>query len=188
MIGSSAKTNKKAFSFVANSKKSKKSGSSNQGKRNSSRKSNGYSKKSHSFSMTKKFKGLQKIFIKDPTSKLRQHNQTPNNQISAMMSIPPTSSLKNTNNISMLANKNILHHASCRRKPVKSSKIDTHKYYEQEKEKFWQWDMLANTSSSRGKRSSILDLSGIIPVSGNRTTLIKNVNAPNYRSSSKNKF
>lgn len=50
--------------------------------------------------------------------------------------------------------------------------------------------MLANTSLSRGKRSSILDLSGIIPVSGNRTTLLKknNVNVPNYRSSSKNKF
>lgn len=54
--------NKKAFSFVTNTKKSKKSSSSNNpGKRNSSRKSNGYSKKSHSFSMTKKFKGLQKI-------------------------------------------------------------------------------------------------------------------------------
>ena len=50
--------------------------------------------------------------------------------------------------------------------------------------------MLANTSLSRGKRSSILDLSGIIPVSGNRTTLLKknSVNVPNYRSSSKNKF
>lgn len=50
--------------------------------------------------------------------------------------------------------------------------------------------MLANTSLSRGKRSSILDLSGIIPVSGNRTTLLKknSVNVPNYRSTSKNKF
>jgi hypothetical protein len=181
---------KKAFSFVSNSKgKPRKSvGSNAQAKRNSSRKNNGYSKKSHSFSMTKKFKGLQKIFIKDPMNKLRHHNQTPNNQISAMMSIPATGSLKNTNT-NMFANKNILHHASCRRKPIKSSKIDTQKYYEQEKEKFWQWDMLANTSSSRGKRSSILDLSGIIPISGNRTTLLqKNINIPNYRSSSKNKF
>lgn len=122
-------------------------------------------------------------------NKVRHHNQTPNNQISAMMSIPATGSLKNTNT-STLTNKNILHHASCRRKPIKSSKLDTKKYNEQEKDKFWQWDMLANTSSSRGKRSSILGLSGIIPVSGNRTTLLKknSVNVPNYRSSSKNKF
>lgn len=189
-MGASMKTNKKAFSFVANTKKPKKGNNSTaQGRRNSSRKSNGYSKKSHSFSMTKKFKGLQKIFIKDPAAKLRHNNQTPNNQISAMMSIPATGSMKNNNN-SMIANKNILHHASCRRKPIKSSKLDTHQYYEQDKDKFWQWDMLANTSSSRGKRSSILDLSGIIPVSGNRTTLLKknSVNVPNYRSSSKNKF
>lgn len=136
--------------------------------------------------MTKKFKGLQKIFVKDPTTKLRHHNQTPNNQISAMMSIPATSSITN----SMTMNKNILHHASCRRKPVKTGKLDSNQYYGQKNEKFWQWDLLANTSSSRGKRSSILDLSGIIPVSGNKTTLIKknSINVPNYRSSSKNKF
>jgi len=60
--------------------------------------------------MTKKIKGLQKIFIKDPTTKLRHHNQTPNNQISAMMSIPATGNMKNNN--SMIASKNILHHAS----------------------------------------------------------------------------
>lgn len=92
-MGTSIKTTKKAFSFVANIKKpnkSKQATSTHPGKRNSSRKSNGYSKKSHSFSMTKKFKGLQKIFIKDPTSRIRHHNQTPNNQISAMMSIQPT--------------------------------------------------------------------------------------------------
>jgi hypothetical protein len=69
-MGTSVKTNKKAFSFVANTKKSKKqNASTNPAKRNSSRKSNGYSKKSHSFSMTKKFKGLQKIFIKDPSAR-----------------------------------------------------------------------------------------------------------------------
>lgn len=112
-IGTSIKTTKKAFSFVANPKKQKmKNYSTNPGKRNSSRKSNGYSKKSHSFSVTKKFKGLQKIFIKDPASHLRQHNQTPNNQITAIMSLNPASSLKNNNTSSMLANKNILHHAS----------------------------------------------------------------------------
>ena len=181
---------KKAFSFVANPKQKKTSQSNGAGKRNSSRKGNTASKKSHSFSMTKKFKGLQKICIKDPVSKLRQHNQTPNNQISAMMSIQPTNSLKNTNNSSMIANKNILHQASYRRKPVKGSKVDARKYYDSEKDKLWQWDMLVNTSLSRGKRSSILDLSGIIPMSGNRTTLLKknSVNVPNYRSSSKNKF
>ena len=175
---------KKAFSFIANTKTTKKSVYNTQGKRNSSRRSNGYTKKSHSFSMTKKFKGLQKIFAKDPTSKLRHHNQTPNNQIGAMMSIPQTTSI---NNSSMIANKNILHHASWRRKPIKSSKIDSNQYYEQEKDRFWQWDLLANTSSSRGKRSSILDLSGIIPMPGNRTTLIKksSINVPNFRSTSK---
>jgi len=190
-MGTSIKTNKKAFSFVANTKKPRKQAmSTHPGKRNSSRRSNGYSKKSHSFSMTKKFKGLQKIFIKDPSSRVRYHNQTPNNQISAMMSIQPASSLKNNNNITMFPNNSILHHASCRRKPIKSSKIENSQYYEQEKDKFWQWDLLANTSSSRGKRSSILDLSGIIPISGNRTTLLKknSVNVPNYRSTSKNKF
>lgn len=104
------KTTKKTFSFVSNSKKGKKkSGNSQAAKRNSSRKSNGYSKKSHSFSMTKKFKGLQKIFIKDPTTKMRHHNQTPNNQISAMMSIPLANNKKGKNTI---ASKNILHHAS----------------------------------------------------------------------------
>ena len=52
--GSGKYVNKKAFSFVANTKKGKKqSSSNNHGKRNSSRKNNGYSKKSHSFSMTK---------------------------------------------------------------------------------------------------------------------------------------
>jgi hypothetical protein len=117
-MGTSLKTNKKAFSFVANTKKPKKPNTSHaQGKRSSSRKSNGYSKKSHSFSMTKKFKGLQKIFIKDPGSKARQHNQTPNNQVNAMMSVPPTNSMKNTAGTSMGTHKNILHHASCRRKP-----------------------------------------------------------------------
>lgn len=166
--GSGKGSNKKAFSFVGNTKKSKKqSHSINQGKRNSSRKNNGYSKKSHSFSMTKK------ICIKEPISKMRHQNQTPNNQMTAIMKIQPASSMKNTNNVNMIPNKNILHQASTRRKPVKSSKIDSQKYYEHEKEKFWQWDMLANTSLSRGKRSSILDLSGIIPVSGNRTTLLK---------------
>ena len=102
-----------------------------------------------------------------------------------MMSIPATGNMKNNN--SMIASKNILHHASWRRKPIKS-RMDTNQYYEQEKDKFWQWDLLANTSSSRGKRSSILDLSGILPVSGNRTTLLKknSVNVPSYRSSSKN--
>jgi hypothetical protein len=111
------------------------------------------------------------------------------------MSIHPQGSLKNNNNSSILNNKSVVHHSSCRRKPVKSSKMDANQCYESEKDKFWQWDMLANTSSSRGKRSSILDLSGIIPVSGNRTmntqnTLVKknSVNVPNYRSSSKNKF
>lgn len=90
----------------------------------------------------------------------------------------------------MLGTKNSLHQSSCRPKGVKNSKGDKSQYYDQEKDKFWQWDLLANTSSSRGKRSSILDLSGIIPVSGNRTTLLKknSVNVPNYRSSSKNKF
>lgn len=58
-MGTSIKTNKKAFSFVANPKKSKnKNYSTNPVKRNSSRKSNGYSKKSQSFSITKKLKGL----------------------------------------------------------------------------------------------------------------------------------
>ena len=90
----------------------------------------------------------------------------------------------------MIVNKNILHQASTRRKPGKGVKADSRKFYEQEKEKFWQWEMFAKTSLSRGKRSSILDLSGIIPVSGNRTTLLKknSVNVPNCRSSSKNKF
>ena len=121
---------------------------------------------------------------------MRQHNQTPNNQISAIMSINPAGSLKNNNTSSMIANKNILHHASCRRKPIKSTKIDTSQYYEQEKERFWQWDLLANTSSSRGKRSSILDLSGIVPVSGNRTTLLQksNANGNNFTSTSKTKL
>lgn len=125
---------------------------------------------------------------------MRQHNQTPNNmpltktpnnQIGGMMSIQPAASMKNTNNISMIANKNILKQASARRKNNKGSKADK----KAEKEQFWQWDMLAKTSLSRGKRSSILDLSGVIPVSGNRTTLLKknSVNVPNYRSSSKNK-
>jgi hypothetical protein len=99
---------KKAFSFVANTK-TKKSAYYTQGKRNSSRRSNGYTKKSHSFSMTKKFKGLQKIFVKDPTAKIRHHNQTPNNQIGTAIPIPQTT---NVNNSSMIANKNILHHAS----------------------------------------------------------------------------
>ena len=120
---------------------------------------------------------------------MRHHNQTPNNQISAMMSIKQQSSMKNNNNSSILANKSVLHHSSWRRKPIKTCKISSNQYYEKDGDKFWQWDLLANTSS-RGKRSSILDLSGIIPVSGNRTTLLKknNVNIPNYRSSSKNKF
>lgn len=178
---------KKAFSFIANTK-TKKSAYYTQGKRNSSRRSNGYAKKSHSFSMTKKFKGLQKIFAKDPTAKLRHHNQTPNNQIGTVIPIPQTNSINNSN---MIANKNILHHASWRRKPIKSTKLDGNQYYESEKDKFWQWDLLANTSSSRGnKNKSILDLSGIIPMSGNRTTLIKksSINVPNFRSTSKNKF
>ena len=140
--------------------------------------------------MTKKFRGLQKIITKDSGMKVRHHNQTPNNHIGGMMPIQQVSSMKNTNNSKMIANKNILHQTNTRRKPVKSSKIDPKKYYDMENDKFWQWDMLANTSLSRGKRSSILDLSGIIPVSGNRTTLLKknSVNVPNYRSSSKNKF
>jgi hypothetical protein len=45
------------------------------------------------------------MFIKDPISKLRHHNQTPNNQITAMMSIPATSSLKRNTNSSLIANK-----------------------------------------------------------------------------------
>jgi hypothetical protein len=186
--GSGAGGAKKAFSFVGNiniNKKGKKqSNSTGPGKRNSSRKNNGYSKKSHSFSMTKKFKGLKNICVKDPSLGMRQRNQTPNNQIGGVLSIQPVKSLKNTGNVE--GNKNIIHQASTRRKPVKGSK----KYYDQDKEKFWQWDMLAKTSLSRGKRSSILDLSGIIPISGNRTTLLKknSVNVPSYKSSFKNKF
>lgn len=95
--------NKRAFTFITNSKKGKKqSHSSNPGKRNSSRRNNGYSKKSHSFSMTKKFRGLQKIVTKEAELKGRQHNQTPNNQIGGIMAIKPENSMKNTNNGNMV--------------------------------------------------------------------------------------
>ena len=101
----------KAFSFVNNSKKSKQAISTNLAKRNSSRKSNGYSKKSHSFSITKKFKGFQRYF-KGPSCKMRHHNQTPNNQISAMMSIKQQSNMKNNKNSRIHANKSVVHHSS----------------------------------------------------------------------------
>ena len=101
----------KAFSFVNNSKKSKQAISTNAAKRNSSRKNNGYSKKSYSFSITKKFKGFQR-YLKGPSSRMRHHNQTPNNQISAMMLIKQQSCRKNNNNNSIIANKSVVHHSS----------------------------------------------------------------------------